>query len=115
MSLRDEKHVETAEDLERLLLSEPQSSLLWIRYMALFLSAADVDAARRVAERALQSVGFRHEDEKFNVWVAYLNLEHKFGSMDTLEGVFGRAIQESKVVITQILDLLLISFSLDIH
>jgi uncharacterized protein HemY len=30
------------------------------------------------------------------VWVALLNLEHKYGTMESLEDVFTRALQESK-------------------
>ena len=35
--------------------------------------------------------------EKYNVWAAYLNMEYKYGTKDTLEAVFKRAVQESKV------------------
>ena len=49
-----------------------------------------------LANKGLSTINFREEDEKFNVWVAYLNLEHKYGSMDSLEAAFLRAIQESK-------------------
>jgi hypothetical protein len=35
--------------------------------------------------------------EKYNVWIALLNLEHKYGSMETLEKAFARAVAESKV------------------
>jgi hypothetical protein len=35
--------------------------------------------------------------EKFNVWLALLNMEHKYGSMETLETAFARAVAESKV------------------
>jgi len=86
----------TLQDYERLLIGEPSSSYLWIRYMALHLSLADVDAARAVAERALKAINFRMEDEKYNVFVAYLNLEHDFGDNNSLNTVFKRAIQESK-------------------
>ena len=102
---------EAPEDFERLVLSQPNSSFVWIQYMAHFLSTADIDAARRVgdadpalktsveyivANKALNTINFREEDEKFNVWVAWLNLEHKYGSMESLEAAFLRAIQESK-------------------
>ena len=30
------------------------------------------------------------------MWMALLNMEHKFGSADTLESVFNRAVAESK-------------------
>jgi hypothetical protein len=34
------------------------------------------------------------------VWLALLNMEHKYGSMETLETAFARAVAESKVRVT---------------
>lgn len=65
--------------------------------MAFFLQSADIAGARRVAERALRTISYREQDEKYNVWVAYLNLELKYGDAETLEKVFARACAESKV------------------
>ena len=36
------------------------------------------------------------EDEKYNIWVVYVNLENDFGDQATLDAVFKRAVQESK-------------------
>lgn len=30
--------------------------------------------------RALRTINFREENEKLNIWVAYFNLENKYGS-----------------------------------
>jgi len=46
----------TADDFERLLLGEPNSSRLWVDYMSLQLSLAEPERAREVGERALQKV-----------------------------------------------------------
>ena len=83
------------EDFERLLLAEPSSSLLWVKYMSHYLLQADLDATRQIAERALRTIGFKEEEEKLNVWLAYTNMEYKYGDMASLEGVFKRAVQES--------------------
>ena len=48
--------------------------------MAFMLEKLDADAARRVAERAVKSVSISNEDDKLNLWVAYMNLENNFGS-----------------------------------
>lgn len=40
--------------------AEPDSSMLWIRYVAYLLSTGDIAAARGVAERALQTINYRH-------------------------------------------------------
>lgn len=87
---------ERPEDFERLLLAEPSSSLLWIKYMSHYLSTADLDATRQIAEKALRTIHFKEEEEKMNVWIAYVNMEHKYGNMTSLDAVFKRAVAESK-------------------
>ncbi|XP_058237174.1 protein RRP5 homolog isoform X2 [Hemibagrus wyckioides] len=84
---------ESAEGFERLLLSSPDSSLLWLQYMAFQLQATQIEQARAVAERALKTISFREEQEKLNVWVALLNLENMYGTEESLQKVFERAIQ----------------------
>jgi len=53
----------------------------------------EIDKARQVAERALKSISFREEKERFNVWIALLNLENLYGNEDTLKKVLSRAQQ----------------------
>lgn len=48
-----------------------------------------------MAERALKAVSFRLEQERFNVWVSLMNLEHKYGSRATLKAVMERACQNA--------------------
>ncbi len=48
-----------------------------------------------MAERALKRIFFRREDEKLNVWSAYLNLEHRYGDEQTLAVVLRRALQHN--------------------
>lgn len=86
---------ETADDFERLVLSEPNSSSLWIRYMAFFIHIHEIDRAREIAERALKTISFREENEKFNVWMALVNLENMFGSTETLSSIFQRALEHN--------------------
>ncbi|XP_061578811.1 protein RRP5 homolog isoform X2 [Cololabis saira] len=77
---------------ERLLLSSPNSSLLWLQFMAHHLQATQIEQARAVAERALKTISFREEQEKLNVWVALLNLENMYGTAESLKKVFERAV-----------------------
>lgn len=84
---------EDATAFERLLLASPNSSLLWLQYMAHHLQATQIEQARSVAERALKTISFREEQEKLNVWVALLNLENMYGSAESLKKVFERALQ----------------------
>ena len=83
-------------DYERLLLSQPNSSLLWLGYMALYLDDEDVTMARKIADRAVrtvnhQSVSFKQET--LDIWVAYLNLENTYGDGGSLKAVFDRACE----------------------
>ena len=65
-------------DFERLLLASPNSSYLWTQYMAHHIAQSQVDEARHVARRALETVAPREEGEKLNVWVALIGLELQF-------------------------------------
>ncbi|GAB0134027.1 hypothetical protein EsDP_00002413 [Epichloe bromicola] len=84
---------QTSSDYERLLLGQPDSSELWIAYMAFQMQVSELPKAREVAERAIKSINIREETEKLNVWVAYLNLEVAYGTKQTVEEVFKRACQ----------------------
>lgn len=48
-----------AATFDRLLLASPNSSLLWLQYMAHHLQATQIEQARAVAERALKTISFR--------------------------------------------------------
>ena len=80
-------------DFERLLMGRPNSSILWLEYMAFQLKLSEVSKAREIAERALKFIHIREESEKMNIWIAMLNLENTYGSDETLDAVFRRAIQ----------------------
>ncbi|KAI9281496.1 hypothetical protein BY458DRAFT_537947 [Sporodiniella umbellata] len=88
----DNQVPQNAHEFERLLVGSPNSSYLWINYMAYALKLSEIDKARDLGERALKTINFREEQEKMNVWVALLNLENNFGSEDSLQEVFKRAI-----------------------
>ena len=78
-------------DFERLLLGQPNNSVLWLSYMAFQLQLSEVGKAREIAERALKTINMREEIEKLNVWIALLNLENTYGSDESLEKIFDRA------------------------
>ncbi|KAL5720281.1 hypothetical protein ACHQM5_012960 [Ranunculus cassubicifolius] len=85
----------TADEFEKLVRSSPNSSFVWIQYMAFLLSLADPEKARSVAERALQTINIREEGEKLNVWLAYFNLENEYGNPkeEAVNKIFQRALQ----------------------
>jgi rRNA biogenesis protein RRP5 len=101
--LTADMHTKTPEsnaDFERILLGSPNSSYLWIQYMSFQLQLSEIDKAREIARHALQTINFREEQEKLNVWIASLNLENVYGSDETLEATFKQAARhnDSKTV-----------------
>lgn len=54
----------SVDDHERLVLGAPNSSRLWVGYMAFLLSMAEVSKAREVAERALAKIDYRCAPEQ---------------------------------------------------
>lgn len=94
--LEDDAAPASVEDFEKLVLSNPNSSYIWIRYAAFLLSLSEIEKARAIFERALSTVHFREEVEKLNLWVAYLNFENMHGDPPGPEAVlrvFQRAIK----------------------
>jgi rRNA biogenesis protein RRP5 len=61
--------------------------------MAFMLDNLGIESARRIAERAVKSVSISNEEDKFNIWVAYMNLENNFGTKDTMQSVIKRALE----------------------
>ncbi|KII94182.1 hypothetical protein PLICRDRAFT_122174 [Plicaturopsis crispa FD-325 SS-3] len=96
--LTADMHTKTPEsnaDFERLLLGSPNSSFLWVQYMSFQLQISEVDKAREIGKRALQTINFREEQEKLNVWIALLNLENVYGTEESLESVFKDAARHN--------------------
>ena len=91
---------EMCEEFERRLLGSPNSSVLWIQYMSVLIKSMELDAARSLAQRALQTISIRAESEKLNIWIALMNLEHGFGTPASLKATFERACvyNDSKAV-----------------
>lgn len=84
---------ESVGDFERLIIGNPNSSVVWMNYMAFQLQLSEVEKAREIAERALKTINFREEAEKLNIWIAMLNLENTFGTSESLDELFKRACQ----------------------
>ncbi|EPY34925.1 rRNA biogenesis protein RRP5 [Angomonas deanei] len=80
-------------EFERHLLETPNSSYLWTQYMAYHVSLQQYELARQVADKALRTIHPRELNELFNVWIAYLNVENLYGTAESLNSVFKRALQ----------------------
>ncbi|VVD04372.1 unnamed protein product [Leptidea sinapis] len=107
-AIESEKEPRSVEQFQRALLASPDCSQLWIAYMAFHLQSTEIDRARGVARRALSTISFREESEKLNVWLALLNLEHRFGTKETQQKTLEEALQmnERYQVHAKLLDIL---------
>ncbi|GFN83437.1 Rrp5-like protein [Plakobranchus ocellatus] len=83
---------QSANDFEKLALQSPNSSLVWLRYMAFHVELGETEKARAVAEKALSTISFREEQEKKNVWLAYLNMETTYGDSADVKKLLERAV-----------------------
>ena len=90
-----ENNPKSYDDYEKLLLKNPDSSYVWINYMAFLMEKKGIEEARNLAERSLKAMNFKTESEKLNIWIAYLNLENSFGTESALIKVFERAISSN--------------------
>ncbi|XP_039276445.1 protein RRP5 homolog isoform X2 [Nilaparvata lugens] len=91
--LEAEANPQSVDHFERLVLAHPNSSMLWIKYMALHLQETEIDKARAVAKRALQVMNSREEEDRLNVWTALLNLENLYGSEESLKSALDEAVR----------------------
>jgi rRNA biogenesis protein RRP5 len=78
-------------DYERLLLGQPNSAELWVRYMIFQRELNEIEKARQIARRALATMNPREEKGRLDVWTALLHLENDFGSDDQIEETFKEA------------------------
>ncbi|XP_015118084.1 protein RRP5 homolog [Diachasma alloeum] len=83
----------SVEQFNRLILASPDSSFVWLQYMAYHLQSTEIEKARAVAAQALKTINFRQENEKLNIWQGWLNLESRFGTPETLNKIFLEAIK----------------------
>jgi len=86
---------QSIQEFEKLVLASPDSSLVWIQFMAFYLQSCQYAEARAVAARAVDRINFREEGEKLNVYLAWLNLENAFGSQESVQKVLKDALQRN--------------------
>ncbi|CAB3387719.1 Hypothetical predicted protein [Cloeon dipterum] len=101
----EDQSPQSVDEFDRLLMASPDSSIVWVQYMAFHLQATEIEKARAVARKAINTISFREEQEKLNVWVALLNLENMYGTPETLEKTLQEAVQlnDAQKVYTQML------------
>ena len=92
----DANHPQSIADFERLLLGQPNSSNLWLSYMAHQLEHGEIEKARAVAERAVKTINHQSRDsaaDAMDAWIGYLNLEILHGDAEAVDAVFERACE----------------------
>ncbi|CAK1547491.1 unnamed protein product [Leptosia nina] len=92
-AIESENEPRSVEQFQRALLASPDCSQLWIAFMAFHLQSTEIERARGVARKALTTINFREEQERLNVWIALLNLEHRFGTKETQQKTLEDALQ----------------------
>lgn len=83
----------SVEDYEKLILSDTQNSYYWIQYAAFILDNLGMDSARKIIERAVQTIDISNLKDKMNLWIAYMNLENTYGKPDNFKSVVERALE----------------------
>lgn len=91
--LEIERPMQTVQDFERLVMANLDESDTWIQFMACHLHSSEVDKARAIAKRALDTLNFRNEKGKLDIFAAWLNLENVYGTQESLMKVFGDAVR----------------------
>ncbi|XP_011862009.1 PREDICTED: protein RRP5 homolog [Vollenhovia emeryi] len=85
----------SVDQFNKLVLANPDSSLLWMQYMACYLQATEINKARAVARVALKKIHFKQYNDLWNVWKAWINLESRYGTAESLNDVFQKAIKKN--------------------
>ncbi|XP_044266223.1 protein RRP5 homolog [Tribolium madens] len=84
---------QSAEQFDRLLLANPNSSKLWLQYMSMHIASTELDKARAIGKRALETINMTLVKEKYNVWIALLNLENMYGTKESFDKTFEEAVR----------------------
>ena len=84
--------------LERATILKPADSVSWLELIAFEVENVSVEKAREVVQKALKSIPYREEQEKFNIWMSYINLEFQYGSEDSLKGVVDEAMKQCEQI-----------------
>ena len=88
-----EGNPQSADDYERLIVGSPNSSYVWVRYMAFLLGLTEIEKARALGARALKTIELGEHTERFNIHAALLNLEKAHGDERSLSEALTKALQ----------------------
>jgi len=63
--------------------------------MAFLIGQGDLEKARSLVDRALNTINYREDNEKFNIWVAALNTEVMYGSDEDSLALLNKALSRT--------------------
>ena len=90
---KEKKEEINAEYYEKLILSDHDNSLFWIQYASYILENLGLESARKIFERAIKIIDISKQQEKLNIWIAYINLENIYGNENSLKSIVERALE----------------------
>jgi len=80
------------EDYEKLILSDLNSSINWVKYASYILDKMGLSSCTKIFERAIRIIDITNLKEKLNIWIAYMNLMHTYGASDAFKDVVEKAL-----------------------
>ena len=114
MQIREKENASTtetqsAEYYEKLILSDRNNSLNWISYASYILSNLGANSARQIFKRAIKTIDIANLQDKSNIWIAYINLEHLYGTPETFRTTVEEALEvnEKKPIYTALIKIYL--------
>ena len=93
METKAENEEENAEYYEKLILSDKDNALNWIKYASYILDKLNLASSRKIFERAIKAIDITNKEQKMFLWVAYMNLENVYGNTETFKDIVERALE----------------------
>ena len=93
METKAENEEENAEYYEKLILSDKDNALNWIKYASYILDKLNLASSRKIFERAIKAIDITNKEQKMSLWVAYMNLENVYGNTETFKDIVERALE----------------------
>jgi rRNA biogenesis protein RRP5 len=78
---------------EQKLMEDSNNSFVWIHYISYVLGKKGYKEAKTLCERAVKTIDISKLKEKMNLWIAYMNLESKYGKEKEFESIVKRALK----------------------
>ena len=84
---------QSVEDFEKLILSDINNSVNWIKYASYILDKINLNSSRKIFERATKAIDITNLKEKLNIWIAFINLEYTYGDNEHYKSTVEKALE----------------------